>query len=180
MAFGLGSILGIASRAGGLLGGLGSFLGVKGIASIGIAGLAYFGVTTYIKSNANTIARLNKEVSTLTHNLEVTKVDNETLKHNIVVVKKRMDKLGEDYQAVNNTLNKLIQKNQQIEKNYNRLHEKLYRESKGKKSIEELAVRKPGLVEKVINTEIKRINKCVEALTGGVKNEKVDCTDLGL
>lgn len=182
-------LLGGASRIfggllGGPVGGVISLFGGKNIAiAIGIAstlGIAYLSINSYIKHNVATINRLNEEVSTLKRNLEVTKVDNETLKHNINVIKEGVQRLNEDHAKVRNTLTALMEKDRKITENYNRLHEKLYRESRGKKSLEELGLVKPKLVQAYMNKEIKRLNECAKALTGGVKNEKIDCSDFGL
>ena len=170
----------MAGKAEGFL----SFFGFKNLvilASIlSAGGAAYLSVKSYINTNKETIQSLNVTITELEKHLQRESSNNRILQENQKTLIENQKSLDIQYSKIHSSVVDLLKREQFMIDNYMRLHEKLYRESRGKKSIEELGAAKPGLVQKYINKEILRLNECVKRLTGGEKNEKFDCTDFGV
>jgi len=181
---------------GGLLGGLGGLLGRlplinKVLGIFGLKNLVLLGglVGTFsvaylsVKNVTNTIYKEHRRVYDKISNLETEvaekDIENQKLNRKINSLKTQMVVLSMGFEQVAEALNEIIKNERESRESIKRLEDKLYREKEGKKSLEELAEKKPKMVEKIFNDEMKRLKRCVELFTGSKRgeNEKIDCTD---
>ena len=90
--------------------------------------------------------------------------DNELLQLGIEEQHRVIDSLQNDIQSIIESRDKLsellIKSNNEITE----LKEKLYRENQGKQSLEQLAIKKPQLVENIVNKATKDVFDCFESL----------------
>jgi len=72
-----------------------------------------------------------------------------------------------DYESIIESKDQLKDDIIKLENSNKELQKKLYRETKGKKSLEELARKKSKLIEKLVNKGSKEVLKCFEKITKG-------------
>ena len=109
----------------------------------------------YYQYTSRTIENLRNENAQL-------KEDNAQLQENIVQLKK-------DFSAIITAKDKLAAEKEELEKKSKELEDTLFRERKGKKPLEELALKKPSLVEKKINEATQNTFECIEKISAGGK-----------
>lgn len=81
-----------------------------------------------------------------------------------------IESLKVDYTKILKSKTDLEELNQKYSKSINSLRDKLNREARGKMSMSEMASKKPNLIEKYMNEEIKRQLDCIKNI-----NDKEDC-----
>tara|TARA_Y100000287_G_scaffold11414_1_gene8413 strand:- start:454 stop:1038 length:585 start_codon:yes stop_codon:yes gene_type:complete len=182
---------------GGLFGGLGGLLGrlplINSVLGIfGLKNLVLLGglVGTFsvaylsFKNVTNTIYKEHRRVYDKISNLETEvaekDIENQKLNRKINSLKTQMVVLSMGFEQVAEALNEIIKNERESRESIKKLEDRLYREKEGKKSLEELAEKKPKMVEKIFNNELKRLRRCVELFTGSKRgeDEKIDCTDI--
>lgn len=162
------------------------FLGLFGLKNLllisGVVGacvVAYFG----FKNVSDTIYKEHRRVYDRIANLETElsnkSIHNDRLTRKINSLRTQMTVLSMGFEQVAEALNEIIENERESRKSIKRLEDRLYREKEGKKSLEELAEKKPKMVEKIFNDEMKRLKRCIELFTGSKRgeDEKIDCTD---
>jgi septal ring factor EnvC (AmiA/AmiB activator) len=182
---------------GGLFGGLGgllgrlplinSVLGIFGLKNLVLLGglVGSFSVAYLsFKNVTNTIYKEHRRVYDKISNLETEvaekDIENQKLNRKINSLKTQMVVLSMGFEQVAEALNEIIKNERESRESIKRLEDRLYREKEGKKSLEELAEKRPGLVQKIFNDEMKRLKRCIELFTGSKRgeDEKIDCTDI--
>ena len=78
-----------------------------------------------------------------------------------------INNLHEDIESVRKSIVALDTEKKSIEKQKKELDETLYREKNKKKSLEELAIKKTSLIEKLVNKATKAVFDCFELLSKG-------------
>ncbi len=180
-----------------LLGGLGGLLGRlplinKVLGIFGLKNLVLLGglvgsfSVAYLsfKNVTNTIYKEHRRVYDKISNLETEvaekDIENQKLNKKINSLKTQMVVLSMGFEQVAEALNEIIKNERESRESIKKLEDRLYREKEGKKSLEELAEKKPKMVEKIFNDEMKRLKRCIELFTGSKRgeDEKINCTDI--
>lgn len=81
--------------------------------------------------------------------------------------KKVIEKQKKDYDDIIASNRNLVEKTEELKTSNRKLSDKLYRETEGKKSLEELALKKSKLIEKLINGGTKDVLRCFELISLG-------------
>ena len=119
--------------------------------------LKILGVLIIVVSSIVYVKYTQNQIDTLTQ-------DNELLQLEIEEQHRVIDSLQNDIQSIIESRDKLsellIKSNNEITE----LKEKLYRENQGKQSLEQLAIKKPQLVENIVNKATKDVFDCFESL----------------
>jgi len=129
----------------------------------------------YIEKTIFLLTKLNAKVGVTAYKTSECKKINRVYKSTYVPkLKKQKDFVKCIYNCI--LLSGIIVSRESIKK----LEDRLYREKEGKKSLEELAEKKPKMVEKIFNDEMKRLKRCIELFTGSKRgeDEKINCTDI--
>ena len=152
-----------------LLGGL--------VGSFSVAYLSFKNVTNTIYKEHR---RVYEKITQLETEIAEKDIQNQSLSRRINSLKTQMVVLNMGFEQVAEALNEIIKNERESRESIKKLEDRLYREKEGKKSLEELAEKKPKMVEKIFNNELKRLRRCVELFTGSKRgeNEKIDCTDI--
>lgn len=89
-----------------------------------------------------------------------------------VVVQQQIDafnKMRKDYDDIIKAKDELGKEIQELQERQKVLEDTLYRENRGKKSLEQLATKKTSLIERMINRATEKVFQCfVEVSKGGV------------
>jgi len=80
---------------------------------------------------------------------------------------KQMELLKESYKKIIASKEELTKQILDAQKELDELRNKLFRENHGKMSLEELARKKPALVEKIINKATEDVLSCFETMSNG-------------
>jgi len=119
--------------------------------------LKILGVLIIVVSSIVYVKYTQNQINALTQ-------DNELLQLGIEEQHRVIDSLQNDIQLIIESRDKLsellIKSNNEITE----LKEKLYRENQGKQSLEQLAIKKPQLVENIVNKATKDVFDCFESL----------------
>ena len=119
--------------------------------------LKILGVLIIVVSSIVFVKYTQNQINALTQ-------DNELLQLEIEEQHRVIDSLQNDIQSIIESRDKLsellIKSNNEITE----LKEKLYRENQGKQSLEQLAIKKPQLVENIVNKATKDVFDCFESL----------------
>lgn len=119
--------------------------------------LKILGVLIIVVSSIVFVKYTQNQINALTQ-------DNELLQLGIEEQHRVIDSLQNDIQSIIESRDKLsellIKSNNEITE----LKEKLYRENQGKQSLEQLAIKKPQLVENIVNKATKDVFDCFESL----------------
>lgn len=146
------------------------------ITGLKIAGISLLlGVCYYFYNN---YSNLKEELATTQSNLKVSEQNNETLKNLAKDNANTIEKLQQDSRFIRTVNNELIQKNNEYNSSIQELKSKLERSEKdGKKTLDELATKKPQRIQKVLNMGTHKMKICLEKESGakGEEYEKTDC-----
>lgn len=93
--------------------------------------------------------------------------DNQQLQKTIEEQQKKIEIISQNYELIIKSRDELTKQIEQSQKDIDELREKLNREDKGKKSLGELARKKPKLVENAINKATQKEIECFEILSRG-------------
>ena len=180
----------ILSGFGGLLGRLPAidrFLGFFGLKNlllvsglVGTFSVSYLSAKHFIDVVHEEYSSVQNKLVNLETELSEKDLENKKLKISINNLNNSLMTLYMNQQQVNAALAEVIKRERESRENMKKIEDKLFREKEGKKSLEELAVSKPEMVQKIINNELKRMKRCIQIYTGAEKeeNEKIDCTDI--
>ena len=162
------------------------FLGLFGLKNLllisGVVGacvVAYFS----FKNVSDTIYREHRRVYDRIATLESESIEksirNDKLNRKVNSLRTQMIVISMGFEQVAEALNEIIKNERESRESIKKLEDSLYREKDGKKSLEELAEKKPKMVEKIFNDEFKRMKRCIELFTGAKRgeDEKINCTD---
>ena len=163
------------------------FLGLFGLKNLllisGVVGacvVAYFSFKNVSDTIYKEHRRVYDRIANLDTELSNKSIQNDRLTRKINSLRTQMTVLSMGFEQVADALNEIIENERESRKSIKRLEDRLYREKEGKKSLEELAEKKPKMVEKIFNDEMKRLKRCIELFTGSKRgeDEKIDCTDI--
>ena len=175
---------------GGLLGRLpliNSVLGIFGLKNLVLIGglvgtfsVGYLSVKNFTNVIYKEHRRVYEKISNLETEVSEKDIENQKLNRKINSLRTQMMVLNMGFEQVAEALNEIIKNERESRESIKKLEDRLYREKEGKKSLEELAEKKPKMVEKIFNNELKRLKRCVELFTGSKRgeDEKIDCTDI--
>lgn len=102
-----------------------------------------------------------------TKKIEALERDNKELIRIVEEQQKQIDVLKVNYDAIIKAKDELLTEVESLKVQQRKEEEKIYRENRNKKSLEELAIRKTGLVQKVINKATKKTFDCFVTLSEG-------------
>ena len=175
---------------GGLLGRLpliNSVLGIFGLKNLVLLGglvgtfsVAYLGIKNFTNVLYKEHRRVYEKITQLETEIAEKDIQNQSLSRRINSLKTQMVVLNMGFEQVAEALNEIIKNERESRESIKKLEDRLYREKEGKKSLEELAEKKPKMVEKIFNDEMKRLKRCIELFTGSKRgeDEKINCTDI--
>jgi septal ring factor EnvC (AmiA/AmiB activator) len=146
---------------------------------VGTFSVAYLSVKNFTNTIYKEHRRVYDKISNLETEVAEKDIENQKLNRKINSLKTQMVVLSMGFEQVAEALNEIIKNERESRESIKKLEDRLYREKEGKKSLEELAEKKPKMVEKIFNDEMKRLKRCVELFTGSKRgeNEKINCTD---
>ena len=162
------------------------FLGLFGLKNLllisGVVGacvVAYFSFKNVSDTIYKEHRRVYDRIAKLETELSDKTIQNDRLSRKVNSMRTQMTVLSMGFEEVTKALNEIIKNERDSRESIKRLEDRLYREKEGKKSLEELAEKRPGLVQKIFNDEMKRLKRCIELFTGSKRgeNEKINCTD---
>lgn len=102
-----------------------------------------------------------------TRRIESLERDNKELSRQVEEQQKQIDTLKVNYDSIIKAKDELLVEVQALKEQQRKEEDKIYRENRDKKSLEELAIRKTGLVQKVINKATKKAFDCFVTLSEG-------------
>jgi septal ring factor EnvC (AmiA/AmiB activator) len=102
-----------------------------------------------------------------TNRIESLERDNKELNRIVAEQQKQIDVLKVNYDAIIKAKDELSTEVQALKEQQRQEEQKIYRENDNKKSLEELAVKKTGLVQKVINKATKKAFDCFVTISEG-------------
>lgn len=102
-----------------------------------------------------------------TRRIESLERDNKELSRQVEEQQKQIDTLKVNYDSIIKAKDELLVEVQALKEQQRKEEDKIYRENRDKKSIEELAIRKTALVQKVINKATKKAFDCFVTLSEG-------------
>lgn len=102
-----------------------------------------------------------------TNRIESLERDNKELNRIVAEQQKQIDVLKVNYDAIIKAKDELSTEVQTLKEQQRQEEQKIYRENDNKKSLEELAVKKTGLVQKVINKATKKAFDCFVTISEG-------------
>lgn len=102
-----------------------------------------------------------------TRRIESLERDNKELSRQVEEQQKQIDTLKVNYDSIIKAKDELLVEVQILKEQQRKEEDKIYRENRDKKSLEELAIRKTGLVQKVINKATKKAFDCFVTLSEG-------------
>jgi len=111
------------------------------------------------------------EIKSLQEDVQISEANNKKLRGIVEDQTDLVDSIMEDYdkkQVLYEEREKLVL---DLKDDNRELRKKLYREQQGKKSLEELAITKPGLVEKAVNRGTQKVLECFEKISKGKEEE---------
>lgn len=177
---GLGGLLGRLPLINKVLG----FFGLKNLALlgglVGTFSVGYLSIKNFTNVLYKEHRRVYEKITNLENEILEKDIQNQSLSKRINSLRTQMIVLNMGFEEVANALNEIIKNERESRESIKRLEDRLYREKEGKKSLEELAEKRPGMVQKIFNNELKRLKRCVELFTGSKRgeDEKIDCTDI--
>jgi septal ring factor EnvC (AmiA/AmiB activator) len=101
------------------------------------------------------------------HLIENLKQEKQHLEEVVEKQQKQMQLLKESYEKIIASKEELNKQIIEAQKELDELRNKLFRENHGKMSLEELARKKPALVEKIINKATEDVLNCFETMSNG-------------
>jgi len=99
--------------------------------------------------------------------IETLQRDNQELSRRVEEQQKQIDTLKVNYDSIIKAKDELLVEVQALKEQQRKEEDKIYRENRDKKSIEELAIKKTALVQKVINKATKKVFDCFVTLSEG-------------
>lgn len=102
-----------------------------------------------------------------TRRIESLERDNKELTRQVEEQQKQIDTLKVNYDSIIKAKDELLVEVQILKEQQRKEEDKIYRENRDKKSLEELAIKKTGLVQKVINKATKKAFDCFVTLSEG-------------
>jgi hypothetical protein len=117
-------------------------------------------------------------ISFLRNKVSVLEKDNAALQVAVQEQQKTITGLQEDYKKIITAKDDIVKKTNDLLKANDKLKDELFRETQGKKSIEELILLdKKNRVQGILNKATEKVLRCFEILTGAPlkPGEKVDC-----
>ena len=93
--------------------------------------------------------------------------DNKDLARQVEEQQRQIDVLKVNYDAIIKAKDELLTEVENLKTQQRKEEEKIYRENRDKKSLEELAIKKTGLVQRVINKATKKAFDCFVTLSEG-------------
>ena len=177
---GFGGIIGRLPMIDKFLGffGLKNLLLISGV--VGTFSVTYLGIKNFTDVLYKEHRRVYEKITTLENEILEKDIQNQSLSRRINSLRTQMMVLNMGFEEVAEALNEIIKNERESRESIKKLEDRLYREKEGKKSLEELAEKKPKMVEKIFNDELKRLRRCVELFTGSKRgeDEKINCTDI--
>lgn len=132
---------------------LAPYMSIIKLSVIGLIITIIIGTVAYIKYQSGKINQL--------------KLDNSKLSTAVVDQAKTIDKLTQNYKEILDLKDQYIKETKDLQLQITSLNDTLYRERKGRKSLEELlAADKRDRVLKLINDATKEVFRCFEILSG--------------
>lgn len=104
--------------------------------------------------------------------IENLRQENEQLKQDKVLLESSLEEISKNHDKIRKSLDVALAEKQKSLIQLEETKRSLYREIRKRKSLEELAVAKPKLVERRINDASEHVNKCFENLSKGLPCEK--------
>lgn len=101
------------------------------------------------------------------HRIETLERDNKELSRKLDEQQKQIESLKLNYDQIIKAKEDLLTEVESLKTQQRQEEEKLYRENRKKKSLEELAIKKTGLVQKAINKATKNVFECFVTLSKG-------------
>lgn len=114
----------------------------------------------------------------LNYRIDKLKTENTNLHIAYEIQKNNVEKLQKDIIEIQSIKDDYINKIDQLKDRDKKLREQLFREQKGKKSLEDLILMdKKNRIEKSINKASNKVLRCLEIVSGDVikENENVEC-----
>lgn len=100
------------------------------------------------------------------------KKENEQLKANNIVLEQSLEEYQKNHDKIRRSLDAAMAERQKSLSELENVKKTLHREIRKRKSLEELAIAKPKLIEKRINDGSEKVTKCFENLSRGLPCEK--------
>jgi len=176
---GFGGIIGKLPKIDRFLGlfGLKNLLLISGV--VGTFSVTYLGIKNFTDVLYKEHRRVYEKITTLENEILEKDIQNQSLSKRINSLRTQMMVLNMGFEQVAEALNEIIKNERESRESIKKLEDRIYREKEGKKSLEELAEKKPKMVEKIFNDEMKRLKRCIELFTGSKRgeDEKINCTD---
>lgn len=101
------------------------------------------------------------------HLIESLNREKQQLEQIVEKQQKQMELLKESYKKIIASKEELTKQILDAQKELDELRNKLFRENHGKTSLEELARKKPKMVEKIINKATEEVLSCFETISNG-------------
>ena len=102
-----------------------------------------------------------------TNTINTLTTENQRLKDMFEQQRQAMEKMREDFGKIIVIRDQLSKEIQTAKQETEELRDKLFRENKGKKSLEELATKKTKLVENAVNRGTEKVLRCFELISEG-------------
>lgn len=112
--------------------------------------LAFYSYHLYASGRIESLERDNKELTRLVEDQQ-----------------RQIDAIKVNYDAIIKAKDELLIEVQALKDQQRKEEDKIYRENRNKKSLEQLAIKKTGLVQKVINKATKKAFDCFVTLSEG-------------
>lgn len=104
--------------------------------------------------------------------IESLQQENDKLKQDKIVLEQAIDEYHKNHEKIRKSLDAALAERRKSVLELEETKKTLHREIRKRKSLEELAIKKPKLVEKRINDGSKKVIKCFENLSRGLPCEK--------
>ena len=102
-----------------------------------------------------------------THRIEILERDNIEMSKLVDKQQKQIEAIRKNYDEIVKAKDDLFTEIEKLKQEQKTEEDKIYRERKSKKSLEELAIKKSKLVERVINKATQNVFTCFETLSRG-------------
>lgn len=102
-----------------------------------------------------------------THKIESLEQEKKELTRLVEDQKRQIETIRVNYDAIIKAKDELSTEIQTLKDQQRKEEEKIYRENRNKKSLEELAIRKTGLVQKAVNKATKKVFECFVTISQG-------------
>lgn len=110
-------------------------------------------------------------IDSLRKDLQISEQNNQELEAAVIGANEAVESLHKDYKEKEKIHKEREELVKELREQNRELRKKLYREQQGKKPLEELAIAKPGLVEKAVNSGTKKVFECFEKISEGKEDE---------